>query len=183
MSNYDPGAPGGPAYPPPPPQHAQPRRKGGCFRWIGIATVAFLGLIVVIVIVAIASSGGDDDDDTSTGTTEAGQTTEGPETDSGNEDNPPPEDIELTECGPGVGNSAGGNFAGAAGTITNHSSEPSTYVFTVEFVTADGTRYSESAGAANAVAPDQTVEWNAPTLDDAREGTECRVTEVERFAS
>lgn len=79
MTHYDPNAPGGPGYPPPPPQHAEPKRKGGCFRWIGIATVAFLALIVLIVVVAIAG-GGDDDDDTSTGTTESGETTEGPGT-------------------------------------------------------------------------------------------------------
>jgi hypothetical protein len=66
---YDPNAPAGPAYPPPPPPQAESRRKGGCFRWIGIATVAFLALIVLIVVVALAG-GGDDDDDTSTDTTQ-----------------------------------------------------------------------------------------------------------------
>jgi hypothetical protein len=183
MTNYDPNAPGGPGYPPPPPQQEAPRRKGGCFRWIGIATVAFVGLIVLIAVVAITSGGGDDDDDASTSRTEAGETTDEPLTNSGNEENPPPEDIELAECGPGVGNPAGGSFIGAAGTITNHSSEPSSYVFTVEFVTPDGTRYAESPGSASAVAPDQTAEWSAPTVEEARPDTECRVTQVDRFAS
>lgn len=191
MSDYDPNRPGGgaaPGYPPPPyqgPPPQQPKRKGGCMRMIGIATVAVVGLVIVISVIAIAASGGDDDEsgDTSTGTTEAGGSTDEPESNSGNEENPPQADIELTECGAGIGNPGGGSFAGAAGTITNHSSEPSDYLFSVEFVTPDGTRYAESPGSANAVAPDQAVEWGAPTLEEFREGTECRVTQVERFAS
>jgi hypothetical protein len=163
------------------------KRTGEGGRGMAIAGIVLgsIGAIVLVIsIAALAGSGSDDDGETSTGTTEAGQTIEeGPETNSGNTENPPPEDIELTECGPGVGNPAGGNFAGAAGTITNHSSEPSSYLFNVEFVTPDGTRYSESPGSANAVAPDQTVEWGAPTVDEFREGTECRITQVERFAS
>lgn len=43
MTN-DPGAPGAPyrGYPPSPPAHQAPRRKGGCRRMIGMATVAAL---------------------------------------------------------------------------------------------------------------------------------------------
>lgn len=108
---------------------------------------------------------------------------DGPQTNSPNTENPPTDDVALTGCGPGIGNPAGGSFAGAAGMITNHSSESSNYVFSVEFVLPDGTRYAESPGAANAVGPDQAVEWGAPTVDEFRDGTECRITSVERFAA
>jgi hypothetical protein len=186
MSNYGPnqGAPGGPypSYPPPPPAQVAQKRKRGCLWWLGLGTAAFVGLIVVISIVAIAASDSDDDNDASTGTTAAGDS-EGPITNSGNTEHPPTEDIELSQCGPGIGNAAGGNFVGATGTITNHSSEPSTYLGSVEFVDAGGTRYAESPIASNAVAPGQTVEWSAPTLTEAREGTQCNVTEIERVAS
>lgn len=178
------GPPGGPGYPPPPPTQQAPKREGGRMRMIGIATVAFVGLVIVIAVVAIAAGGGDDENGvTSTGTTEAGETTEEPESNSGNEENPPQADIELTGCGAGVANPAGGSLAGATGTITNHSSEPSSYLFSVEFATPDGSRFAESPGSANAVAPNQTVEWGAPTVEQFRDGTQCRVTQVERFAS
>jgi hypothetical protein len=178
MSNYDPGqsAPYQTTYPPPPPVAEKPKR--GCFRWFGIASLAFVGLIVVIAIAAASGGGGGDDQDKP-----ATNAPDEPRTNSGNEENPPTEDITLTDCGPGVGNPAGGNFLGAAGTITNHSSKPSSYLFTVEFVTPDGTRYAESPGAASAVAAGQTVEWDAPTVDEARPDTECRITQVDRFAS
>jgi hypothetical protein len=159
------------------------KRTGEGGRGLVIAGIVLgsIGAVMLVVSIAAIAGSSSDDDDTSTGTTEAGQ--EGPETNSGNAEHPPPEDIEVTECGPGVGNPAGGTFAGAAGRIVNRSSEPSNYLFMVEFVTPDGTRYTESPGSANTVAPDQTVEWGAPTVDEFREGTECRVTQVERFAS
>lgn len=172
----DPSNPTPGPYGPPP----QQKQKGGCLRWIGIVTVAFVALIIVGSIIGVAASGGGDDDDTSSDTTEAA-TDDGPQTNSGNTENPPTDDVELAECGPGVGN-VGGNFIGAAGTITNHSSEPSDYMITVEF-TADGTRYTESFSSASAIAPNQSAEWSALTVDEARPNTECNITSVERFAS
>jgi hypothetical protein len=186
MTTYDPydqGAPAPyPSYPPPPPAHAPAKPKGGCLRMIGIAVVAMFALFVVGgIVAAVALSGSDDDDgDTSAGT----ETTdgEGPITNSGNTENPPTDDVTVTGCGGGVGNPAGGNFIGASGTIVNHSSEPSTYFISVEFVVG-GTRYDESVATSSAVAPGQTVEWGAPAIAEARPGTECNITAVERFAA
>ncbi len=45
-----------PAQQPAPPTVVQ--KKGGCFRWIGIAVVAFVGLVVLLVIVVAATGGG-----------------------------------------------------------------------------------------------------------------------------
>lgn len=187
MAN-DLGAPGAPypAYPPPPPAYQVPRRKGGCMRMIGIMTVAFVGLVMVVAIIAIAAGGGDDDDgggDAATGTATTAAGAEGPVSNSGNTENPPPEDIAINECGGGVGNPGGGNFVGAAGAITNNSSEASTYLGSVEFLDANGTRYAESPIASSAVGPGQMAEFSAPTVTEAREGTTCRVAQIERFAS
>ncbi|GAA5037528.1 DUF4352 domain-containing protein [Actinopolymorpha pittospori] len=54
-------------------QTAQPKKKGGCFRLIGIGVVAFVGLIVLIVIVSQLGGGGDDN--TSTTEPAASETT------------------------------------------------------------------------------------------------------------
>ncbi|HEY8526752.1 MAG TPA: DUF4190 domain-containing protein [Acidimicrobiales bacterium] len=157
---------------------------------IGGIVLGWIGVVTLVGVIALAAAASDDDpsssEETRTAATDGGGASEsdadeGPITNSGNTENPPTEDVELTECGAGVVG-GGGPFVGAAGTITNHSSEPSDYLITVEFV-ADGVRYDESLSSATAVAPGQSVEWEAPGFEEARPGTECTITQVERYAS
>jgi hypothetical protein len=103
--------------------------------------------------------------------------TSGPATKSANTDHPPQADVTLGTC---AVDDAG--FITAKGLITNHSSKASDYFVHVEFV-AGGTRYAEGIAAASGVAPSQQAEWEASGLTDARSGTECKITDVERTAS
>lgn len=158
----------------PPPTEVPAPQRHGCRNAVGAVVIALIALVVLVIIGALVA-GDDDDTDTTAATNEA---TEGPVSNSGNDDNPPADDVTVTTCAadPTVG------WISATGTIVNHSSEASTYLGTVEFV-ADGVRYGESPFSSSAVAPGQTVEFTAPGAVDARPNTECRVTQVERFAS
>lgn len=101
----------------------------------------------------------------------------GVQSSSGNTENPPPDDVEVTGCDV---DAAG--WVRASGTIVNHSSKPSTYFIQVEFV-AGGTRFAEGIASSSTVAPDQTVEWEASGVTEPRDGFECKVISVERTAS
>jgi hypothetical protein len=100
-----------------------------------------------------------------------------PVTNSANEENPPTADVAITRCD-------GGDFglAEAGLLITNNSSKPSTYSIVIEFVVG-GVRYGEGYAGSHSVAPGQAVELDALGGEDLRPETECRVTQVERFAS
>jgi hypothetical protein len=128
-------------------------------------------LVAALVLVASACAA-----ETETPAAEAAD--EGPQTNSGNDTNPPPDDVELTDC---IADDVG--WIKASGTITNHSSEASTYFINVEFVASDGVRYAEGIATSSTVAPDQTAEWEASGLTEAREATTCNVTAVDRYAS
>lgn len=162
------------SYPPAPPPlaggdpaPAPPPKKRRRWPWV------VAGLLVIVVIAAVAG-GGSEDDDPPVNT----ETNDGPDTESGNTDNPPPDDVTLDVCGSGEA-----NFIEAGGLITNHSSKASTYFIEVEFVDASGTRYGEGIASSSTVAPDQKVEWSASGLVEPRPDTTCRVTSVERFAA
>lgn len=150
-----------------PPRRPWYRKK----RWWGAGLLA----LAFVIAIAAAAGGEDDGDGGDTATAEE----PGPQTASGNTENPPPDDVELTTCAndPALG------LAKVGGTITNHSSKPSDYTISVEFVTGNDVRYAEAIHLSTTVAPDQTVEWEEFGTGEWREGTTCRVTSVERFAS
>lgn len=129
------------------------------------------GLAAVIAIAALAGGGGDDDGDGDAATGDE------PVTNSGNSENPPADDVTVTEC---AADEVG--WIKASGLIVNNSSEPSTYLVSVEFVAGE-VRYAEGVFSSSAVAPGQQVEWEASGVTDARDGTTCSLTQVERFAS
>lgn len=128
--------------------------------------------IIAVAALSVACAGETDSTPAASGTEPAG-----PQTNSGNTENPPPDDVTLDGCGP---DELG--WVTAHGTITNHSSKASTYFVNIEFVTSDGTRYAEGIASSATVAPGQHVEWDASGLTDYRDGTTCRVTSVDRFA-
>lgn len=103
---------------------------------------------------------------------------DGPQTNSGNSENPPPDDVELNDC-----SATEFGTVAASGVIVNHSSKPSTYFIEVEFVDASGTRFDESIASSSTVAPGQQVEWEAPGIEGPRDGMQCRITSVERYAA
>lgn len=135
-------------------------------------TVVVVLAVVVGVLAGMVGCSTDDDG------TSGGGGNGGVETNSGNDDNPPPDDVELTLCGP----DGATGWVRAGGLITNHSSKASTYFVNVEFV-AGGVRYAEGVFSSSTVAAGQMVEWDASGLTDSREGTTCKITSVERFAS
>lgn len=160
---------------PPPPQYGAPppAKKGrGCLigSLAGIGGLVVLGVIALIVVIAIVVASSGDDDKTSN-TVRPGQ---------GTEENPAAEDVTITECTPGEEPL---NFPEAKGEITNHSSKPSNYTFSVSFE-VDGNRVAEGAVFQNAVAPDQTSQWSTTgSQQTTASSIECKVLEVTRFAS
>jgi hypothetical protein len=134
------------------------------------ATVSGMRTLLALVVAALLVACGDQN---------IGESGPDPITDSGNTDNPPAADVVLDVCGPHDAT----NWAVASGTITNHSSGTSDYVVTVEFVDPAGVRYTTGSFAAQAVAADQTIEWEGLGLEEFRQGTTCDLVEVQRWAS
>ncbi|MFJ4362980.1 hypothetical protein ACIP4S_02300 [Streptomyces chartreusis] len=94
-------------------------------------------------------------------------------------DHPPADDVKVTSC---TVNSAT-QQATARVEIHNHSSKSSTYAFTVEFVTANGTRVSEGGTVSSTVAPGQTVRTEVGGVDRVTQKVTCKVADVTRLAS
>jgi hypothetical protein len=103
----------------------------------------------------------------------------GIETDSGNTENPPPEDIDAGwECTiDRVG------WSTAQGTLTNHSSGMSNYMVEVSFTDSARVHYASGTAFVNNVAAGAQGEWEANSLTDARPGTTCTIVSVDRYAS
>jgi hypothetical protein len=166
--------------PPPPPPYGQyppqappQSRGGGCGKAALIALAAIGGLVVLVVvitIVAVASSD-DDDGDTATGS--------GVETESGNTENPPQDDVTLETCeaAPTVG------LTTARGSILNHSSETSTYFIEVNVLDPAGTVIGNGIASVANVPAGGTATWEAPTASTHAEGVTCDLAEVNRVAS
>lgn len=171
--------------PPPPP--APPKRRMGCLPKLAIAFGVLVALMIVAAIAGAGAGGeeADNDDTTSTGddaaattnTTAAPAEAEAPETDSNNETNPPPADMnDDLVCGTQ-------EFIGpkAAGTLTNHSSGLSGYMISVGFLDEAGTRVADGTAFVNNVQPDQTATWEALAFQDVPYAT-CEIVSVERLA-
>ncbi|MHA6759802.1 hypothetical protein [Streptacidiphilus sp. PAMC 29251] len=152
-----PGQPGQPPYnygPPVPPQKKRRFGRGCLFGCLG-AVLAVVVIVVVLVVVLSRSS-----------------------SKSTNKTHPPADDVRISSCA--VDPTTG--FPTAKLTITNQSSKTSTYLVTVEFDKADGTRVSEGATGSTSVAPGQKVETSAGGPDQVSGKISCKVTDVTRLA-
>jgi hypothetical protein len=100
------------------------------------------------------------------------------ETDSGNDDNPPPADLNpdlMCRIETGTGPTA-------SGTLTNHSSGLSGYMISVSFLDAGGTRVADGTAFVNNVQAGQTTTWSAPSFAFDADFATCEVVSVERLA-
>jgi len=100
------------------------------------------------------------------------------ETDSDNEAHPPPADINSDFA---CSRDALG-FVVAGGTVTNHSSETSTYSIFVVFEQG-GVRLNDARAYVADLQAGQTARWQATALSSTDGELACRVQEVERRAS
>jgi hypothetical protein len=158
------------------------KRTGEGGRGMAIAGIVLgsIGAIVLVISIAALASSGDDDDtsnDSSSDTT-AAATDAGPETDSNNTEHPPPADINgEPDCttDPALG-------PVARGTLTNHSSELSGYMISVDFEDGAGTRVAEGTAFVNNVQPNQTANWEASSLEPDVQFETCEIVSVERLA-
>lgn len=103
-----------------------------------------------------------------------------PESVSDNTTNPPQADLNGdTEC---TLDEIG--WVTAQGTLTNHSSETSSYLIHVSFNDEAGIRFHEASAFHNDVRSSETVRWAAFPPHRAPEGPwTCEVVSIERFAS
>jgi hypothetical protein len=170
-----------PAYGPPPAPVPQwtppPAKKGGnkgCLIALAVVGVVLvLGIVATVVVVNAVSDEVDDRVDVD----EDGITTF-----SGNDENPPADDVEVAECGPAPNT----NFMRATVDVLNHSSEPSNYIVTVAFESDDGGRQlTTSTAFVNGLGPDQSTTAEANSFQEPPNGEEftCRLSQVERFAA
>lgn len=137
-------------------------------------------IILVVLIIAASAGGSSDSGDDDTASGDDG-TPSGIETNSGNEENAPPDDIddgwkcEVDSLGQ----------VQATGTLTNHSSETSSYSITVSFnEKGTNTRFGDGTAFVNSVRAGEKATWEAITFDEPpAAGFTCEITEVDRYAS
>lgn len=103
-----------------------------------------------------------------------------PESISDNTTNPPQADLNGdTECVIGTL-----GWVTAQGTLTNHSSETSSYMMQVSFNDEAGVRFAEAPTAHSDVRAGETVRWDASAPQGAPAGPwTCEIVSIERFAS
>jgi hypothetical protein len=136
-----------------------------------IALAVVGGLVVVFVILAvIAVSSSDSDDDGGTS---------GVETESGNTENPPQDDVVIDTCEA----SQGLNLVSAKGTITNHSSKTSTYFIEINITDEAGTILGNAVSSVANVPAGGTAQFEAPSTAEMAPGVSCTLVEVNRVAS
>jgi hypothetical protein len=144
-----------------------------------------LALLVIIGLSVAASSGGSDEDPPvaaggeDTGGEDTGGEDTGVRSSSGNEENPPADDVSVTSCeADDVG------FMVAKGTVTNNSSEASDYIIEIAFESSDGaTQYGTGSAFVSGLEPGQNTPLDANSLTEAGGEFVCRITEVDRFAA
>jgi hypothetical protein len=133
--------------------------------------LAALAIVAVVAFVVLVDRVDEELDEVGT------RTVDGVETNSGNEQNPPPRDVELERCfTDDVGDVA------AEGTAKNNTSETSSYTIEVTFH-AGGRRIAGGNAFLAGVEPGETATWQASDPTDAPAEFDCRVQVVNRFAS
>jgi hypothetical protein len=176
-----PGTPGQQWAPPPPSKKKPNKVLIGCGGCAGV-----VALFVVIAAVAASGSKGGGKSGTS-GTPHSVSSSSssskasggGALTSSGNMSHPPQDDVKITSCS--VDSTL--NFPSAKLTITNHSSQPSSYMIQIEFVNSSGARVSDGYAAENTVRPGQTVYATAQGTDQVQGQVVCKAVSVDRIAS
>jgi hypothetical protein len=170
-------APPGPSYGarPAPQWTPPPAKKGGntgCLIALAVVgVIAVLGIVATVVVIAAVGNEVDERVD------EDGITTF-----SGNDENPPADDVSINECGPAPDT----GFMRATVDVLNHSSESSNYIITVAFESEEGDRQlTTSTALVNGLGPDQTATTEANSFQEPPGGVEfsCRISQVERFAA
>lgn len=141
------------------------------------ATLSVIGFVTVINAVDDAATDLNeafDDVETSEGSGDE------PVTSSDNTANPPTADVTVDGCEVDEF-----GFVTVPLTVTNHSSEASSYFITVEVTNSDGVRLGEALGSVDTLRPDQTAQIDAVGLDDlSGAGTvTCTLLRVERFSA
>lgn len=141
--------------------------------------------VLVIAVIAVAASGGSDDADDVAGSGASSDTADdassdsGPRSLSGNDENPPANDVELTAC-----RTDDLNHLEAVIEVTNKSSKASNYSVTVAFESPDGSQqYDTGAAFINGLEPGQSKTEDVATFKEPSGEYTCRITEVDRFAA
>ncbi len=181
---------------PPPPHGGAPYRGSGNAKADAKAAKAYakasrpfyakkrfwlLGIIVIVIGVIALSSGGGGDDDKKVDT--AGESTD-TNNDSGSVasagENDEVDDVKIDTCG----RDDTTNFGKAAITVTNNSSDPSSYAIEIKFESADG-KTSHGTGSAfiTQLNNGQTQMEEVLSFADFPDGGVCTIADVERLAS
>jgi hypothetical protein len=142
--------------------------------WYAKKRIWALGVVGIIVIAAAAGSGGGSGGSGSTSTKQNG----GVSTLSNNGKNPPQADVAMSKCSNGEY-----GLADVEVTITNHSSERSNYMVSVNLVDASGVKVGEGSAFSNNVEPGQVAIEKALASASGKPFATCKITDVNRFAS
>lgn len=152
------------------------------------------GIVILVLVIAVSTGGGgsDDDEPVASGGDKAldsgdeasdsgDDASSGVATKSGNTDNPPQADVEVTDC-------MTEEFIGpkAVFNVTNNSSGRSNYIIEVSFESEDGsTQYGTGTAFLNNLEPGQSKTEEAVAFEEIPDGASfnCRLVEVDRFAS
>lgn len=129
-----------------------------------------LAILVLVVLIATLGGGASEDDGGGSGSQVQSL--------SGNKDNPPAADAEVTDCH--VDSSVGS--VEAVIEITNNSSKRSDYTIEVAFEDGSGTLVGNGYASASNVEPDQKARDVAVDFAEG-DGITCKITDVNRFAS
>ena len=147
----------------PPKRNKVARGCMGGFVGVVLGLVGIVMLIIIIIVVAIGNAAHN--------ASPPGQ---------GSVTHPAAADVTAT-CDP---RPAGDPFMSATATIVNHTSQPSNYLFTIEFDDAAGTRLQSGAGIENDVQPGQTAHSQVTTTaPGSGTVTTCKAVGVDRLAS
>jgi hypothetical protein len=98
-------------------------------------------------------------------------------TNSGNDEHPPPEDVQLGEC-------TTEQFVGptARGTLTNNTAKLSDYMISVNFADEAGVIVAQGLGFANNIPAGASATWEASAFDDVPYAN-CTIVKVERISA
>jgi hypothetical protein len=131
--------------------------------------LGFVGLVIIVAAGSSASSGGGTSTKTNGGVSSL----------SGNGKNPPQADVTLDKCGAAQYI----DYPQATVRITNHSSERSNYMVSVNFLDASGTVIGSGTALASNVEPGQSAVDTAGGIGAHGAPAQCKVVNVDRFAS
>ena len=142
--------------------------------------IAALAVLAIIVISVAGSAGSDDDGgDVAAGGGDEQEQSDGPDSHSGNSENPPQNDVAITACAQdGLG------FMEATVDVTNNSSGKSNYMIEVSFESSDQSQqFGTGMAFVNNLEPGQKKAESVSALEEPTGEFTCRITDVNRMAS